>query len=199
MGEYAFTENENTVYIHQYIGSVVKTDKGRIEISSTYPENGKVKITLRPERSFTLALRIPSWADSFNIGSKYSLRDGYAYIPISDEAVIDIEFSMSVKMMKCSNMVRANIGKAAITKGPFVYCIEEADNGKDLHRIKLQKNGKFTVNDDSISVNALKETESKSLYSEYSEEEYEEMNVKLIPYYKWGNRGEGEMQVYIRI
>lgn len=199
VGEYAFTENESTVYIHQYIGAVIKTDKGRIEISSTYPENGKVKITLRPERSFTLALRIPSWADSFTIGSKYSLRDGYAYIPISDEAVIDIEFSMSVKMMKCSNKVRANIGKAAITKGPFVYCIEEADNGKDLHRIKLQKNGKFTVNDDSISVNALKETESKSLYSEYSEEEYEEMNVKLIPYYKWGNRGEGEMQVYIRI
>lgn len=36
------------------------------------------------------------------------------------------------------------------------------------------------------------------LYTEYRKPEYEETTVEWIPYYTWANRGEGEMQVFIR-
>ena len=34
--------------------------------------------------------------------------------------------------MGANNGVRADAGKAALMKGPLVYCLEEIDNGKNL-------------------------------------------------------------------
>ena len=38
-------------------------------------------------------------------------------------------------MFAASERVREDIGKAAIMRGPVVYCLEEKDNGKNLHEI----------------------------------------------------------------
>ena len=36
-----------------------------------------------------------------------------------------------------------------------------------------------------------------SLYAEYRTAEYEDVEITLIPYYAWANRGEGEMEVWV--
>ena len=40
--------------------------------------------------------------------------------------------------------------------------------------------------------------EAGELYQEYSRPEYEEVQLQWIPYFAWANRGEGEMQVFIK-
>ena len=65
--------------------------------------------------------------------------------------------------------------------------MEEADNGKNLHLTKLCVNGEKTA-----------EAADEPLYHLYQKEEEEKTKLKLIPYYMWNNRGEGEMQVWIR-
>ncbi|MBR3767632.1 MAG: glycoside hydrolase family 127 protein [Clostridia bacterium] len=199
VGEYAFTENDDIVYVHQYIGSRINTENADIEIISDYLNSGGVKIILNPKKSFTLALRIPSWCNKFSFSRKYEIRDGYAYFDIDKRIEINAEFDICVKMIKCSNKVRGNLDKVAVTRGPFVYCMEEIDNGKDLQMIKLHKNTKFTVCGDNIFADGLREKESETLYSEWQDAEFEDIAVKLIPYHKWANRGENEMSVYIRI
>ena len=44
----------------------------------------------------------------------------------------------------------------------------------------------------------LGDAEKQPLYHLYQKEEEEKTKLKLIPYYMWNNRGEGEMQVWIR-
>ena len=39
--------------------------------------------------------------------------------------------------MQADGRVREDIGKAAVMRGPVVYCMEEADNGKNLHLCSL--------------------------------------------------------------
>lgn len=199
IGEYCFTENENTLFIHQFIGCNINAEKAKIEIVSDYAGNGKVKIKITPERELSVAVRIPKWCDNHSFSLPYEIRDGYAYFRVSYETEISADFEVKPKLMKCSNLVRANIGKAAVTKGPFVYCIEEADNGGNLQMLKISRNSAFEIIGDTLVADGFREKTDISLYEEWSEPELEKVKIKLIPYYKWGNRGENEMSVYISI
>ncbi|MBQ8014758.1 MAG: glycoside hydrolase family 127 protein, partial [Clostridia bacterium] len=64
VGEYCFTENAETIFVHQFIGSRIKSDKAEIETVSEYTKNGKVSFKISPKKSFTLAVRIPKWCNN---------------------------------------------------------------------------------------------------------------------------------------
>ena len=198
VGEYCFTENESTLFLHQYIGAEIKTDKADIEITSTYPQDGRARIKITPKRDFVFALRLPKWGGEFDYNKAFWVKDGYAYISISEETEIQLNFEMKPKMIKCSNRVRANTDKIAVTKGPFVYCAEEVDNGRNLQMLRIAANPDFECRGDCIIANGFREKESDLLYEEWSEPQKEKTRIKLIPYYRWGNRGENEMSVYMR-
>lgn len=199
LNEYIYTKNEDTIFVHQYIGSELKCDKADITVNSSYIENGKVSFNITTEKLFTLALRIPNWCSDFKLSADYKIKNGYAFININGNTKIEIIFEAKIKIIKCSNKVRANSDKAAVMRGPIVYCIEEVDNGKNLHLLKLSKKPNFKYENGVIFADGFKEREDTKLYSEYKEPLFDECTIKFIPYYTWGNRGENEMSVYIRI
>ena len=45
---------------------------------------------------------------------------------------ISLEMDMPVQLMEADPRVREDVGKVAVTRGPVVYCLEEADNGDQL-------------------------------------------------------------------
>ena len=199
LGEYCITQNDEKIFIHQYIGAQVKSENAELDIASTYAENGRVKISINPKKPIKLALRIPSWSDDFEISEPYEIKKGYAYIEINEKTQICLDFKPRAKIIRCSNRVRENAGKAAVSRGPFVYCIEEVDNGKNLQQLRLDKNTRFSEEGSALIADGFREKEDTSLYSEYTAENESPCKIKFIPYYKWANRGENEMQVYIRI
>lgn len=199
IGEYCFTENDSMLFIHQFIGGRVDAANAELEIVSEYAENGRVSIKVSPKKMLTLAVRIPKWCDNYAFSQPCNIKDGYAYFEIAEETEVEAEFEMKTKMIKCSNRVRANIGKVAVTRGPFVYCMEEADNGKNLQMLKISRNPEFELSGDTVIAKGFREKDCGTLYSEWHESELEPVKIKLIPYYKWGNRGENEMSVYINI
>jgi DUF1680 family protein len=109
-------------------------------------------------------------------------------------------------MLFCAPEVRNNIGRAAVMRGPLVYCIEQADNGELLGAFMLPGGAVFeeftppaglpaeTV---AIKTSAYKyRSEEAGLYSP-SPPKIENAEIKFIPYFLWANRGENEMRVYI--
>ena len=99
----------------------------------------------------------------------------------------------------------------ALTRGPFVYCLEEADNGKDLHLLSIDPSGKIEEVPEEGELGRIirltaggkrirKPEEGRSLYRATEEETLPEDDVRLhfIPYYTWANRGSNEMTVWIR-
>ena len=76
---------------------------------------------------------------------------------------------------------------------------EEADNGKKLQLLKISKSPDFRYENGYITANGFRESEDEGLYFEYRESEVTPVRLRFIPYYRWGNRGENEMNVYIRI
>jgi len=199
VGEYCFTENSSTLYIHQYLGSTFESRHGRITLDSDYARSGAVRMEIHPDHPFTLAIRIPAWASSFQCSERYTVKDGYALFSVREDTKLQLLFPAVPRIIRCSNRVRENMGKAAVTKGPFVYCLEEADNGKDLHRLLLRKDSSFKPEGDVLLAEGFREKDIPQLYSPWLEPETEPTVLRLIPYYRWANRGENEMTVYIRI
>lgn len=198
IGEYCITENENATYIHQFIGGKFKTKAADISIASSYTSNGRVSIEVNPHKPFTLGIRIPAWCNNYKFSQRTNIKNGYAYFDITEHITISIKFDIEPKIIACSNLVRENIGKVAVTRGPFIYCLEEADNGKNLQMLRINTNLPLKIDNGKIIANGFRQKQNDKLYFEFKTPCELETELTFIPYYKWGNRGENEMTVYIR-
>jgi len=98
-------------------------------------------------------------------------------------------------------------------RGPIVYCLEEVDNGKNLHAISIYPKEDFKLDQDNslplkvpmIIANKATTANSKgwenTLYN-LLEDNAIPISAKFVPYFIWGNRNEtgkaGEMLVWTR-
>lgn len=199
LGEYCFSESGDTFYIHQYVGANIDAQNADVCVKSSYLTDGGVKIKINPKKSMRLALRIPSWCKNYKISAPYEIKKGCAYIDVNGETKVNASFELKPRFVACTSNVRANVGKVALCRGPVVYCIESVDNGADLQQLIVNANSDFSESGDCITVNGLREKAHESLYYDYEKPTYEKTKIKFIPYRKWGNRGENEMCVFVRI
>lgn len=218
VGNYAFTYREGELAVHLYIGGEVKFPfcDMKMRIESGLPWNDTVKMKLSGEGgTFALDLRLPGWSSVTGIRINGEAADpqrktenGYARIlrEWKDGDEITLVFDLSVKRNYADPRVRADAGKTAVTRGPLVYCLEEADNGKGLDRIHLPQESAFAMEEGKIEAGSVdlrthgKQAElcQTSLYSFQKPDRFREMDLRLVPYYLWNNRGIGEMEVWIR-
>ncbi len=216
---YAFTENEDTLYMHLAMSGTVQKQVSEktaaFQIESGMPWNGKVSIAFTGKEpvSMKLAVRIPGWCGSWQIQGAEdfccSQDKGYYYIEGMWEAGCRVlfDFEMKPRFYQADDRVRDDIGKIAVKKGPVVYCAEEADNGKNLHLFRVLASQPIEETETEIQnqklpalyVAAEKKTavkETGQLYTEYEKPVYEKARLKMIPYFAWANRGENEMAVW---
>ncbi len=222
IGSYAYTENDNTLFVHLYIGSVLTKNVGNretdITITSNFPWDGTVCLKVHAkDTDLRLALRVPQWCGRYHLERadcyETTQKDGYLYLSKvwEDEEYIKITFDMEARLMAASSQVRENIGKAALMRGPVVYCLEETDNGRDLHLLSIREDTAFTILEKEIQGTAVKaiqadgcrriveNSEGNELYHPLGKARTEQVVLKYIPYYTWANRGENEMQVWTAI
>lgn len=222
IGAYAYGENEDTLFMHIFMGShTTKSVNGKevsIDVRTGYPNNGRIGIDVNgaADTDFKLAIRIPGWTgDLYKAelkGLDSRLDNGYLYISgFTEEAHhISIEFEMQPRAVFSNARVSENAHRIAFMRGPVVYCAEERDNGKNLKNIVVTKpfsisesvSGEFGFDTVVIEAAAKRITPSGSgfmestLYMNYESSNEESVNLRLIPYSMWANRGEGEMSVY---
>lgn len=239
VASYAYTESEDTLYTHLYMGSELTKKVGDkevdVKVETDLPWDGRVRIRLHGENApMTMALRIPAWTKNASVeytcqGEKYVVnivneqlsgaesgicyKDGYLYITGAwQEDEMNLTFDMPVHVYKANNKVRENLGKVAVTRGPITYCLEECDNGKNLHLLKLdvaayKESGVVLLENTDLGHKLVTlEIPGKrvlldeaELYEEVNADTEEATTLKFVPYYAWNNRGVGEMSVWVHI
>ncbi|WP_058303631.1 glycoside hydrolase family 127 protein [Gorillibacterium timonense] len=224
LGEYIFTLQDDALYVELYIGARTRVELGGqmvdVELHSDYVSEGKVRLVVNPERNgeFTLALRMPEWTDRVDIlagGETESVtcagEDGYIRLTRKWHPgdTVELTFSMPVRRMKSHPLVRQTYSKVALQRGPFVYCLEEADNGKRLYQLRLKEDGEYTLGEEEEFPKGVKTLQTAGyrvssegkwtnrLYQSDTGYVCEPVDLKLIPYFAWANRGIGEMSVWI--
>ena len=218
IAEYAWNIKDNTLYSNLFIGGILDLSEslgGKITVDTLYPYDGKISYGFEPtgdKMSLTLAVRIPSWSDSFAFtldGKPINpqINDGYAYIKgdFTENSIVELTLDMSPKRVYCSPKVSDNTGKAAVMRGPLVYCAEGADNNSDVLSLSLAENGLLTA----LPYNSQKlmgiceieadgyRTEIPSALYTASRPERTPCKIKLVPYYSWANRGLNQMRVWL--
>ncbi|MFA6504768.1 MAG: beta-L-arabinofuranosidase domain-containing protein [Treponemataceae bacterium] len=222
LGGYLYTTSDAGVQVHLYAQSKgvfsIKEVETTIRQETNYPWDGSVRIVVSPAAptAFDFTFRIPSWSKQASIkvnGSAVSVSvvKGYATINRVWTAndTVEIDFRMLPYLVEAHPSVRFDCGKAALMRGPVVYCLEETDNGKNLWDVVLAADSKFASSyEPSLLggvVSLTSEAKSRDL-SEWTDalyrpvgSGYRKREIKAIPYYTWSNRDPGEMLVWMRL
>lgn len=210
-GKYAYGENETTGYIHLFVKGRVQFANGlKLVCDTEYPYG--FTVTYRVEAgSGRLAIRKPDWSSRFqitinDIGVSEQDKKGYVFLEqVCQGDVIRVFLDDEVKRVYASTRVADDTGKAAIQRGPLVYCAEGVDNEGDVLSLSLKEEGKITAKayDPALLQGTVKlMAEGYRTYSEpalYSmkKPDRKECQITLVPYYTWGNRGLNQMRIWL--
>jgi len=181
LGTYIYSLDDNGISVNMYIDSEYTGEKFTVSCNER-----KIKLDSHGIET-ELRFRVPRYADNFDImlnGEKaeFEVINGYTLLKgvfsTGDEIVVS--FDTPVRRMFANPAVEADRGLAAIMRGPYVYCAEGADNA-DVD-IELAAETEFGV-DEEGSITGI---------------DSEGNDFKLIPYYRWNNRGAHPMRVWFR-
>ncbi len=224
VGAYAAVTRGDTLRVELYVGGelTARLPGGvlRLKIDSGLPWRGYAALTVTsPEPAEgRIALRLPGWTEPEGVeltapeGTERT-REG-RYIVLSGTwrpgDRVELRLPMPVRVTAADPRVRECAGRAAVTRGPVVYCAEEADNGPDLHlwRLDSRRLGEIAPVETQIRgvpVTALdapalrRPGRAEGLYVPWTPPEEEPGTLRLIPYFAWANRGQGEMRVWLGI
>ncbi|MEG5828526.1 glycoside hydrolase family 127 protein [Enterobacter bugandensis] len=221
LGHYIYTVRPDALLINLYVGNDVAIPVGdntlQLRISGNYPwqEQVKIEITSSVPVTHTLALRLPDWcaepAVSLN-GEAITgeVSRGYLYLSRcwQEGDTLTLTLPMPVRRVYGNPQVRQQAGKVALQRGPLVYCLEEADNGANLHNLSLPRDSEFRVYEgkgifahkmliqtEGIGCH-MKETDALWQYDR-SPVQRQPRTLTFIPWFSWANRGEGEMRIWV--
>jgi len=194
---YAYDEERDTVFINQFAESIYDDGEHRVKVSTVYPDDGVIRI----ESDTPFAVRMPGWCKSFGADKPYRAENGYAYF---EKGTVTVTLDMTPYLVNASLGVVRNIGKAALRRGPIVYCAEGVDNPALFTRYfdKTAARNAVVSKDERLgiclSVKGYRrlETVKGGLYAPL-DEAFEDCEIKLIPYASFANRGESDMAVYL--
>lgn len=216
---YLYSSSARAIAIHHYISSnaqfTIDGQETRLSAESNFPFDGAASIRFEetPGTPFEVVLRVPGWAG----GHRFAVNGqevvpttvaGYATISRAwnPDDEITARFEMPVQAHYSHYQVAGNRGRVAVSRGPLIYCAEEADNGGHLDQFAINPEDSAEVRKEdrelgevvSLSLPGLKEEQTDgSLYS-LSAPAIKPCEIKMIPYYLWDNRAPGEMLVWLR-
>ena len=222
LGEYIYLAQEDGIWINLFISSKVKTEihgqEVELEVDTKFPYDGRVTVSVHSAAAVSgkICIRIPEYVKTYTIhrnGIALDTKvesDGYYKLETElSNNTITLCFQIEPRIIRANPLVKEDIGKVAIMKGPLVFCMEELDNEANLPAYYLDTEAELTeFYDESLlggtSVIRCKGKkmksegwEEKSLYTE-SKPAFEEKILTLVPYPYWGNRKTGEMLVWIK-
>lgn len=215
---YAYSTGERSLNVHLYIGGELKVDLGgqeaALKVTTEYPWSGAVKVDVMSDGDYALRLRKPGWCMKFCLklnGAPVTpaVEKGYIILPgpWREGDYVEVDFDMPVQLVRANPRVRQDIGKLSVTRGPLVYCLEQVDNGEELHRLAIRPGTEFTASWEpdllggivSLSCEGLRLAEDQdALYAPATSPlAAQPRTLKWIPYYAWTNRAPGEMRVWV--
>ncbi len=219
IGGLTYGTREDQLVVMLYIGGSVTAEVAgsdvKLNVTTNYPWDGKVRMTVLPgsTRAFGLALRQPGWGAitklSVNkVSMKPNLKDGFASIRRTWKQgdVVELEIPMPVRKVVSHPSVKDTAGMFALKRGPLVYCLEGVDNLVNMDRVGVPANSEFIPLTDPNLFNSTTVLEGEgflSSESSWSGRLFQSMGVpqkvklKAIPYFLWDNRKPGDMRVWL--
>jgi hypothetical protein len=226
ISNYVYTTSDKGLWINLYGSNTLTTKLAdgstiRLNQQTDYPWNGKIVVTLEDctDHKFSVFLRIPGWASGAEIhlnGKKQSI----TLLPGSFAELtrgwkkgdrIELNLPMKAQLIEANPLVEEVHNQVAVKRGPVVYCLESADipASRSIFDYVIPANSQFKAREITISKSKIVALEGKVelipngswqgvLYRPVNTKK-ETASLQLVPYYAWGNRGKGDMSVWLPV
>ncbi|MBE6691400.1 MAG: glycoside hydrolase family 127 protein [Ruminococcaceae bacterium] len=219
IAKYAWDIEDGVLYSNIFAGGELTLSDVSIDVETAYPFGNTVKYTVKSGGT-RLGIHIPRFAlSSYRVSAAGEFKDGYYYVDVKAGDVITLSFDMIPCVNRCNRKVASNSGKAAITVGPIVYCAEGADNDGEVFSFTLNGSAELKLDlvtpakiggfsdaaNDLGQIYTVTATGTELVCDDpdalYFTDGYREKKkqIKLIPYFMWGNRGLGQMRVWLPV
>ena len=231
VGDYIYAKSNDALWINLFIGNsgtvVIKNRKVQVKQVTNYPWDGKVQISVVPEKQteFDLYVRIPGWATNQavpgdiyrfldnssekisltlnGVPANYKMVGGYAVIKKiwKKGDVVVLNMPMPVRRIIAVGAIKDDSNRVALQRGPLVYCFEHSDNEGKAMNILIPDNINFTSEFKPELLNGIVVLQAEAPVAAVSADglmvNTEKRKVTAIPYYSWANRGKGQMEIWV--
>jgi DUF1680 family protein len=225
VSDYAYSVSDKGLYFNLYGGNTLSTklkDGSLIQLTQVtdYPWNGKINIVINqaPAKALSMFFRIPGWCNGAGLTVNGKAVDAtlisgeYAEVKRLWKAgdKVELNLPMPTKLMEANPLVEETRNQVAVKRGPIVYCLESADLAKGQKLFNIALSSKVDLKPELIQIDGSdimsltgkanlrnEGAWNNQLYKEVSSEQHNAVNIRLIPYYAWGNRGHVDMETWI--
>lgn len=172
-----FAFGEKDIWVNLLIDAASVRNGTEVVLSSS-ADGKRLKIfTFEPK---VLHLRIPPWAEGFELGRPCAVEKGYAVLPLpAGESEIGISFRIRPRRIEAHPWVEADRERVAFLRGPVLYAAEWEEE-REIDPLLSEDPPEFGE-DGSLTVGT---EDGKKL--------------SLIAYRDWNNRGPRPMRVWLR-
>jgi DUF1680 family protein len=222
---YAYSVSNEGIWISLYGSNVLDTQfpgGGTVKLrqQTNYPWEGTIRIILEdgPSTEFSVFLRVPGWAAGAHVavngkpvgeepacGQYFEIRRRWS---AGDR--VELVLPMPVQLLEAHPLVEETRNQVAVRRGPLIYCLESVDLPENVKvaDVAIPPEDRWTSRFDKELLAGVTVLEGKArslaggswdntLYREIPAAELMTVDVRLIPYYAWGNRGDSEMTVWM--
>ena len=222
LGQYVYSQKpeKKELYVNLFVSNETEFDWNKdkifVKLQTEFPWVNTYSLEVKnvPADGMDLMLRVPDYAQNYQVKADGNIYEenkesekGYRRVHVEKDTKVEVSFAAPAKFVYANPQVRADSGKVAIVRGPFVYCLEEIDNSQNLPAIFVDTDAalreeKSDLFGGIITVKArgkkiVESSVSDSLYSG-QKPQLEDVELTAIPYPYWNNRGEGEMLVWMK-
>lgn len=228
---YIYAQKNDSIYANLFIAGTASLQLNhksiQIKQENNYPWDGNLKFIINTAQptDFNMLIRIPGWAQNIALpnnlyhftnvltskvvilingkNADYQIQNGYAILKRTWQKndLIQVILPMESRKVVSDTLIKDNIGKLSLQRGPLMYCAEWKDNSGKTSNIILPATSTLKAIYNADLLHGVVELKSQASIVEISANGQEiKTNKKpftAIPYYAWANRGKGEMTVWI--
>ncbi len=217
---YFYATGKDGVYVNFYHDSELDWQGLKVTQKTNYPWSGDVQFTVAPAsaREFTMFLRIPAWSRNSSVmlnGARTPAQPGQflalrrTWKP-GDQFTLHLD--IATQLIAANPRISEDTGKAAVQRGPLVYCLEQPDQSAripDLLLANPDAGFRSEFRQDLFGgVVVLKHQgaayeqplDREPLYETLLQARQRKMSaasLTFIPYYAWANREPSAMEVWV--
>jgi uncharacterized protein len=226
---FAASVEGDTVALLQYAACelAVRLDDGGdlvLRVATGYPHDGVVRIEVvaAPDREVALRLRVPYWAEGATLTDGAAVRavePGWAWVRDRFAAgdVLVLELPVGPRLTWPDDRIDAVRGCVAVERGPLVLCAESVDlpEGWSMESVRVDASSPPRAVEDGAVVTAVAVPRPEAVAGRPpyrssgpvsgaalepgSSDAGAAGAVRLVPYYRWAQRGSATMRVFLPV
>jgi uncharacterized protein len=225
LAAYVATADAGGVQLQQLAACTVRTTLGDgravgLRVSTDYPWSGAVTVRIEESAggSWRLGLRVPSWARGATLswgGQRRPAAPGLAEVEQAwrPGQELRLELPLQPRWTRPDPRIDAVRGCVAAERGPLVYCAESPgqDPAVRLDALAVETSsppgerprGEDGLYDGAVPLTCSSRTVPLSAVgwpyggNDLDEQPPVHVPLRLIPYFRWGNRGAATMRVWL--